>query len=68
MFTWSVCGLVQWFVGHVARAQLCANHEEHIGRSSCVRCRVPCGTKGQLFYQVSHRLNRFILLAEALDR
>ena len=33
----------------VAMAQLCANHVQHIGRSSRVTC-VPRGTKGQFSY------------------
>ena len=34
----------------VAKAQLCANHVQHIERLSRASCRVPRGTKGQLSY------------------
>ena len=34
----------------VARAQLSANHVQHIGPSPRATCRVPRGTKGQLSY------------------
>ena len=34
----------------VARAQKCANHVQHIARSSRATCRVSRGTKGQLSY------------------
>ena len=47
-------------VRKVARAQPCANHVQHIQRSSRATCRVPRGTKGQLIYF------NFILLAEPL--
>ena len=34
----------------VVREKSRANHVQHIGRSSCVTCRVQRGTKGQLSY------------------
>ena len=34
----------------VARAQLCANHVQHIERLSRAICHVPPGTTGQLSY------------------
>ena len=36
----------------VARAQPCANYEQHIERLSRATCRVPRGTKGQFSYRV----------------
>ena len=54
----------------VARAQLCANHVQHIQRSSRATRYVPRDTMGQLSYSVWQSWNRicfsFILLAEPL--
>ena len=54
-----------------ALVQSCANHVQHIKCLSCATCRVPCGTKGQLSYQVWQSWNHiyliFILLAESIE-
>ena len=56
----------------VARAQSCANHMQHIRRSSLATCHVPHGRKGQLSYYLWQSLDctyfSFILLAETINR
>ena len=56
----------------VAKAQLCANHMQHIERFSHAICHVAHAVKGQLSYNVwqswNHIWFRFILLVETITR
>ena len=65
------CATVFYTYAQVARAQLCANHVQHIERLSLATC-VPRGGKGQVSYNVwqswNHICLSFILLAETISQ